>query len=423
LKMVSESCLKLIQKKIAKGILSQKEFSVILNEITADKFNEAELSAFFTSLAAHGLTEEEIVHLTKALIESGNKIEFEDHPVVTKHSIGGIPGNEVSLIIVPVIAAADLTIPKTSTHAITSPCGTLDIVEILCPVELSVEETKQVVEKTNGCIVSGKSVGLAQAIDKMLDAVACLRIDPRQLMIASILAKTAALDVDYLLLDLPTGKKAKAERISEAERLATEFTAVGQSIDLKIECAITPGDKPVGTKVGVALEAASLLRTLKNEEWGEKADKATALAGILLELAGKCAPGAGKKLAAKIIESGKALKKLNEIVEAQGGSLDVELLPGSKSFDIFSPASGVVYGFDNQIITSITRVAGAPKDDGAGIAFWVRRGDKVKKGQKLYTIYSNSEARLDEAIKLAQREDAILMEQVVLKLIKPKSLE
>lgn len=293
--MVSEECLHLIQKKISKGILSEKELALIIREITEDRFSEAELAAFFVSLAANGLTDEEMVDLARVLVESGNVIRFEDHPVITKHSIGGIPGNEVSLIIVPVIAAADLTIPKTATHAITSPCGTLDVAEILCPVELSPEETKRVVKKTKGCIVSGKSVGLAPAIDKMLEAAASLRIDPRQLMISSILSKTAALDVDYLLMDIPAGKKAKATHISEAERLATVFTAVGQSIDLKVQCAITPGDKPVGTRLGVFLEAASLLRTLRNEEWGEKADKSTSLAGIMLELAGKCGPGGGSR--------------------------------------------------------------------------------------------------------------------------------
>ena len=421
--MVSEECLRLIHKKIAKGTLSEDEISLIVNEISDDKFSETELTAFFVSLAANGLTEEEMIAFTKALRESGNILRFEKHPVITKHSIGGIPGNEVSLIIVPIIAAAGLTIPKTATHAITSPCGTLDVAEIFCPVELSPEETKRVVEKTNGCIVSGKSVGLAPAIDKMLDAVSSLRIDPKQLMVASIIAKTAALDVDYLLMDIPTGKKAKAAHISEAERLATVFTAVGQSINLKVECAITPGDKPVGSRLGVSLEAASLLRTLKNEEWGEKANKSTSLAGIMLELTGKCEPGAGKELATKIITSGKALKKLNEIVEAQGGSLDVDLSPGDSKFDVCAPVSGVVYGFDNQALTSIARVAGAPKDKQAGIELWVRRGDKVEKGQKLYTIYSSSEARLDKAIELAQRHDAILMERPILKLVTPRRLD
>ena len=421
--MVSEECLHLIQKKISKGILSEKELALIVGEITDDRFSEAELAAFFVSLAANGLTDEEMVDLARVLVESGNVIRFEDHPVVTKHSIGGIPGNEVSLIIVPVIAAADLTIPKTATHAITSPCGTLDVAEILCPVELSPEETKRVVKKTKGCIVSGKSVGLAPAIDKMLEAAASLRIDPRQLMISSILSKTAALDVDYLLMDIPAGKKAKATHISEAERLATVFTAVGQSIDLKVQCAITPGDKPVGTRLGVFLEAASLLRTLRNEEWGEKADKSTSLAGIMLELAGKCGPGGGKELATKIISSGRALKKLRQIAEAQGGTLDVDLSPGDSSFDVFAPAAGVVYGFDNEVLTSVARVAGAPTDKGAGVALSVRRGDRVKKGQKLYTVYSTSEARLDSAVELAQREDAILMERPVLKVVKPERLE
>jgi AMP phosphorylase len=421
--MASEACLQLIHKKIAKGVLSEEEFAVIINEIVDNKFSDAELSAFFVAIAATGLTDREIVDLAKVLIGSGNQLQFDRHPVITKHSIGGIPGNEVSLIIVPVVAAAGLTVPKTATHAITSPCGTLDVAEMFCPVELSPEETKQVVEKTNGCIVSGKSVGLAPAIDRILDAVASLRIDPRQLMIASILSKTAALNVDYLLMDIPTGKKAKATHVSEAERLAIQFTAVGQSLDLKLECAITPGDKPVGTKLGVALEAASLLQTLRNEKGGEKANKSTSLAGIMLELVGKCEPGAGKAFATEIIKSGKALGKLKEIVEAQGGSLDVDLSPGRYTFDFTALAEGVVYGFDNQIITSVAHLAGAPTNKEAGMALWVKRGDEVEKGQKLFTIYSGSESMLEKAVDLAQREEAVLMERPILKVVRPKTLE
>lgn len=419
---MSEDCLILIQKKISKGILTERDFSLIINEIVKDKLNEAELTAFFVSLATNGLTEEETVDLSKALVRSGNVMEFKRHPVVSKHSIGGIPGNEVSLIIVPIIAAAGITIPKTATHAITSPCGTLDVAEIFCNVELSVEETKKVVEKTNGCIISAQSVGLTPAMDKMLHAVTSLRIDPRQLMISSILSRTAALDVDYLLMDIPTGKKAKATHIPQAEKIAAEFTKIGYSLDLRVESAITPGDKPVGTRLGVHLEAASLLKTLRNEEWGEKAAKSTSLSGIILEMVGKCELGAGARIATEIIKSGKAYKKLKEIVEAQNGSLEVDLLPGDSKFDICSSASGVVYGFNNRTLTSIARVSGAPKDTGAGIALWVRRGDKVKKGQKLFTIHSSSEAMLDRAIEISNREESILMERSVLKVVRPKTV-
>jgi len=418
---VSEESLSIIKKKVKGLVLSEEEYSVILDDISHDKLSPVEISAFFTAIAVNGLDLSETTSVTRALVNNGTQVEFGKKPVVDKHSIGGVPGNEVSIIIVPIIAAAGLTIPKTATHAITSPCGTLDVMELFCDVELNAEEMKRVVNETNGCIVCGSSVGLAPAMDKIIGAVGGLRMDPHQLMVASILAKKKALGVDYLLMDLPTGKEAKAKDTKEAEHLAIDFTRIGHNLGIQVECAITPGDKPVGRKIGPALEAISLLKTVKGEIIGEKAHKATALAGVLLEVTGKCKKGEGSQAAMDMIKNGKAYKKLVEIVRAQGGDEKRfgEIQLGQFKEDIFADEDGIVYGFDNGVLTSIARAAGTPQHKGAGIELQVRRGISVKKGQKLMTIYSESESMLDAALEVANFRDSVLLEKVLLKIVKP----
>ena len=419
--MVSEELLSIIKKKVAGQVLSEPEYSLILDAISKNRMDAVEISAFFTAIAVNGLDIGETTSMTRALVNNGTQIEFGQKPIVDKHSIGGVPGNEVSIIIVPILAAAGLTIPKTSTHAITSPCGTLDVMEMFCPVELNAEEMKHVVKTTGGCIVCGRSVGLAPAMDRIIEVVGKLRMDPHQLMIASILAKKKALGVDYLLMDVPTGKEAKAKHTKEAEHLAFDFTRIGENLGIRVECAITPGDKPVGKKIGPALEAISILKTLRGDILGEKAQKAAALAGVLLEIVGKCAKGTGAQTAMGMIKNGKAYEKLIEIVRAQGGSekrfKDIQV--GEFSADICADEDGTVYGFDTGALTSIARTTGAPKHKGAGIELYVGRGSNVKKGQKIMTLYSEKEPLLEAALRIVNSCEPVLLEKVLLKMVKP----
>lgn len=154
-----------------------------------ENLSEIELSAFITSSYIHGMTDDEVEWLTRAMIESGDTIEFDTHPIMDKHSIGGVPGNKISLLVVPIIAANGLLIPKTSSRAITGAGGTADLMEVLCPVEFSSQEVKEITEKVGGALVWGGATNIAPADDKLIRIEYPLSIDPYYQMLASIMAK------------------------------------------------------------------------------------------------------------------------------------------------------------------------------------------------------------------------------------------
>src|SRR4030067_3267137 len=139
-----------IKKIMDQQKLTQEEIHEIVLDIVRENLTEIELSAFVTSSYIHGMTNDEIEWMTRAMIDTGEKIEFDTHPIMDKHSIGGAPGNKISLPVVPIIAANGLLIPKTSSRAITGAGGTADLMEVLCPVEFISKEVKEITEKV-GC--------------------------------------------------------------------------------------------------------------------------------------------------------------------------------------------------------------------------------------------------------------------------------
>ncbi len=365
-----------------------------------------------------GMNDSETIALTKAIIESGKTIDFKRRPVLDKHCTGGVPGNRTTMLIVPIVASVGLLIPKTSSRAITSPAGTADTMEVLAPVSLSIEEIKRVVKKTNGCMVWGGGVNLAAADDKLIRIRHPLKLDPLGVMLASILAKKKAVGATHVLIDIPIGYGAKVINRAEAEELAKKFMGLGSSLGMEVECILTPGYDPIGFAIGPALEAREVLRILRGENVSpDLVEKSLVMAGILLEMGGKAGKGKGRMIAEKILKSGKAYEKMKQIIEEQGGDPGItpeEIKIGNKQFTVYAPSSGRVHLVHNKAISSIARAAGAPRDKEAGIYMYVEKGDKVKKGQKLFTVFSVSNRKLNAAKELVEKLSPIEMEKVVL---------
>ncbi|PIN78921.1 thymidine phosphorylase, partial [Candidatus Woesearchaeota archaeon CG10_big_fil_rev_8_21_14_0_10_33_12] len=150
-----------IKKKLKGKKLSYKEFYQIIDDIIKNKLSEIEITYFVSACYMHELDIEETVSLTKAMINTGEILKFNKYPVIDKHCIGGVAGNRTTMVVVPIVAAAGLTIPKTSSRSITSPSGTADTMEVLCNVCFSIKEIKKIIKKTNACLVWGGSVNLA----------------------------------------------------------------------------------------------------------------------------------------------------------------------------------------------------------------------------------------------------------------------
>ncbi len=409
-----------IKKKMRGEKLSDEELRSIIVDIVNNTLSDVEIASFVLASMLRGMDFDEIEWMTKAMIETGERIYFERGIVVDKHSIGGVPGNKISLIIVPTIAAAGLLIPKTASRAITSASGTADTMEVLADVNLSVDEIKEITERVGGVIAWGGATNIAPADDKIIRVEHPLSVDPRPQLLASVMAKKGSIGAKYLVLDLPVGEGAKIEDVDVARSLASDFIELGRRLGLEVAAAITYGGQPVGRTIGPALEAKEALASMEKRSGpASLLEKSFGIAGILLEMTGVAVNG--YEHAKKIFESGKTLEKFREIVAAQGGSESVrsdEIPVGDKTHTITSQIEGAVVAVDNKSIVKIARAAGAPKDKGAGVYVHKKRGEVVKAGDPLLTIYAEKDWKLDKALEVARLENPIVVSGMVLEVLK-----
>ncbi len=397
--------LKLIINKLKGKKLTYEDTYKIVKDVVEGNLNETEIAAFVVSLNDHGVSLEEATDISMAMFETGKQLKFNHKNIFDKHSVGGVPGDKTTMVLVPIIAAAGLTIPKTSSRAITSAAGTADRVEVLMPVNLSVEEMEKVVKATNGCMVWGGDLYLSPADDIFVQSEFPLSIDP--LLLPSIMSKKKAVGATDLVIDIPTGRGAKLKTIGEADLLAKDFMELGRRLGIRVQCVVTYGEQPIGYSIGPGLEAVEALEILmRKSNTADVIDKVLHVAGTLLEMSGK---KNGRALALEILKSGKAEEKLREIIEHQGGDPKIkpsDIKIGGYGFDVVSNKSGIVHWIDNNLLVEIARLAGSPKDKGAGIRLYKKIGDDVKKGEKIFTVYSEKSTKLSQATKEIDAEAA-----------------
>jgi len=394
-----------IRNKILGQRLRAPEIKMIIMDVVERHLSDIELASFVTSLYIRGTSIDEVEALTKAMVQTGQTIEFGKKPILDKHSIGGVPGDKTTILVIPIVSAAGFTIPKTSSRAITSPAGTADRMEVLCPVDLTIDEMRDVVKKTNACLAWGGTLELAPADDLFIQVEYPLSIDP--LLLPSIMSKKKAIGADYVVVDIPTGRGAKIKTIGEAHALAQEFIELGKRLDMHVQCGVTFGEQPIGYAIGPALEAREALSALMGKGPIDLVNKAASLSALLFEMMGikDCTQKANH-----ILESGEAEKKLREIIAAQGGDPDVKLEDievGDEIVEIRAEEKGRIQWINNRAIAQIARAAGAPKTKSAGVLLNKKLGDKVAEGAVLYRIYSKSAQKLESAIQLAENLNPI----------------
>ncbi|MEM1508589.1 MAG: AMP phosphorylase [Thermofilaceae archaeon] len=375
--------------------LSYEEVRTIIEDIVKNSLDEVELTALVTAANQRGLSVEEAYYFSRAMVETGERLNLGVNPILDKHSIGGVPGDKTTLLIVPIIASLGYYIPKTSSRAITSPAGTADRAEVLMPVNLTLEEVHSIVFNVRGCIAWGGALGLAPADDKIIKVEYPLAIDP--FLVPSIIAKKAAVGATHIVVDLPVGRGAKVKTIEEARNLSRILVEVSKRMGIKVACVATLGDQPVGRAAGPALEAREALFALLGKGPVDLVDKAVSLAGMLLEMVGI---SDGKAIALEALKSGKAYLKMKEIIEAQGGNPDLkpqDIPVGDKRLTLYAEREGMVIWVNNTAIATAARLAGAPKDKGAGIELHAKIGSLVKNGYPLLTVYSEHSTKLQAA--------------------------
>jgi len=393
--------LEYVIKKMRGIELKKDEIKQIIDDVYSDRLSDVDLGAFMTAVYINGYTDFEVAEITLAMVGKGNSINWGNKIVCDKHSIGGVPGNRTTPIVVSILAAAGLTVPKTSSRAITSPSGTADTMEVFCNVSFSVPEIKRIVNKTGACLVWGGALDLAPVDDKFIRVEHPLSIDPEGQVLASVMSKKKAVGSKYVLIDIPLGDGAKIERMKSAEELAGKFKKLGRRLGMSVECAITEGDQPVGCGIGPVLEAIDIVNVLKGAGCKDLREKSIELAGILLKMTKK----GNEESARKILDSGKAFEKFKEIVKAQGGSAEKNFLKmrGKYTQEIKSNKAGNVLRIGNHAIAKVARLAGAPNDVGSGVYLNVKKGRQVNKGDVLFTIYAEKEYKLSEAVDAAKK--------------------
>ncbi|MFH1431464.1 MAG: thymidine phosphorylase [Nanoarchaeota archaeon] len=387
--------LMLIQKKLFGKKLNEKEINLIISDIVKNKLTEAEIAYFISAIYKSGMVMKEIMHMTKAIVNTGNKLNLKGK-IVDKHSIGGIPGRTTP-IVVSICSAVGLLMPKTSSRAITSPSGTADAMEVLCRVDFNVSELKKIIKKTNACIVWGGSLNIAPADDKIIHVEKLLNLDPKPQLIASIMAKKISVNAKYLLIEIPYGKNAKVSK-RQAKVLEKDFKILAKNFGIKVKCFLNKSNEPIGNGVGPVLEIFDVIKVLKRKDKCYKLeDKSLELSGKIFELCGKAKKGKGKEMARRILDSGAAFKKFREIVKAQKGKIR-EYKPAKYKKDIYAE-NKTIKEIKTKEINNLARTAGCPLDKRAGVYLYKHAGDKIKKREKILTIYAESKIELREAVK------------------------
>jgi thymidine phosphorylase len=400
--------LRWVRRRIYGNGLSQTAFHEIVGDVVAGRYSDVHLSAFITAGSAFPFSDDETFALTRAMAEAGTQLKWGKGLVVDKHSVGGLPGNRTTPIVVAIAAACGIKIPKTSSRAITSPAGTADAMATVTNVDIDVPTMRRVVDTEGGCLAWGGSLNFSPADDIFIGVERQLDVDPEGQLIASVLSKKIAAGANRVVLDLPVGPTAKIRSREAAERLAARTVSISKRLGLESTCIISDGSQPVGRSIGPALEMIDVLAVLRGatEAPPDLRVRALRLAGAVLEAGGKAKAGVGHVIAEQVLSDGRAYRKFEAICRAQGR---FEEPPSARlQCTVTATNGGKLINVDNRKIAQVAKLAGAPDSPTAGIRLHVRRGDMVEAGQPLMTLHADTETELSYALTYASQVSDML---------------
>jgi pyrimidine-nucleoside phosphorylase len=385
----------------------------IAQAASSGKVPDYQLSAWLMAVCCRGMTEAETVALTEAMASSGQRLELDEllPPKVDKHSTGGV-GDGISIALAPLVASAGLVVPMMSGRGLGHTGGTLDKLESLhgFRVRLTLEDVRSQL-KEMGVSMFGQTETLAPSDRKLYqlrDATSTVESLP--LIVASILSKKLAEDLDALVLDVKVGSGAIFKKASDAEALGRALVKTSRGLGLKSVALMTSMEQPLGRYVGNALEIRQAVEVLQGDcTAGDYVEVLLALGGWMVHLAGKAkGPDEGSRELESLIRSGEAFDRFKAMVSAQGGDAalvdDLNRLPKAKlSRMVAAPLDGYLTSLDARVVgeTAVRLGAGrATMDDqlsyGAGLILDKKVGDRVKKGESLARLFADDAHRLDQ---------------------------
>lgn len=389
--------------KIQGGKLSEEQYHTLIRDIVESRYPEGEVAAFLVA-ATQNLSDHEVVSLARVRTRFTQRMTWPDKIVVDKHSMGGIPGSRITLIVVPIVAAhGGFLMPKTSSRAITSAAGTADAMETLANVELGPTELRICLEQARACIAWNGRLNHSVVDDVMNAITRPLGIDSNRWSVASILSKKLTAGSTHVIVDLPFGRRAKLKTEGDALELAALFEGVGRGLGLTVQAFATDGSKPIGRGIGPALEARDVIWALDNhpEAPSDLVEKALVFASRILAWDPTIGSvEAGRARAEKLLRSGAARKAFERIIDAQGRR-SPPVMPGRLIHTFHADHAGAIREIDGWAVTEIARRAGAPLDKAAGVDILRNVGDTVECGEPLFVIHASAQGELEEAARLA----------------------
>lgn len=386
-----------VRGKIFGHPIGDNEAHEIIKDIHGGRYSDIQIAAFTTVCSGDNLSLEESIAITRAMVTCGQRFDWGRSHIMDKHCVGGLPGNRTTPVVVAIATAAGLTMPKTSSRAITSPAGTADTMEVLTNVSLSFEQMRKVVDENGGCLVWGGSVSLSPTDDTIIRVERALDLDSIGQLVASVISKKVAAGSTDVLIDIPVGPTAKIRNQEVANKLVERITDTAAALDLNVRTVCTDGSQPVGWGIGPALEAKDVLAILRNEPDAplDLRQKSLALAAEILEMGNKAESGSGLAMATQLLDSGSAYDKFVEICEAQGAFREPDTAPYHQTIE--APQGGILSYINCRSIAKLAKLAGAPADKTAGVELHCHLGQTIEKGAPIFTIHAESQGELEYA--------------------------
>ena len=400
----------LIEKKRDGHALTTKEIKFLVEEFTLGNLPDYQMSALAMAIFFRGMTAVETHHLTEAMMHSGRVLKYPDDspPKIDKHSTGGV-GDKVSLVLAPLLACDDVWVPMISGRGLGMTGGTLDKLESIPGFNVNLDEKRALkqLEKI-GLFMIGQTDDICPADKKLYSLRDVTGTVPSQpLIVASIMSKKLAENLDRLVLDVKFGSGAFMKTKAEAQQLADAMKHVGESMKVKTSYQLNPMDEPLGRNVGNALEIAECVEILQG---GGAAD----LVKLVLDLAEKVSETPRSKLD-KRLKDGSAWKKFVSLVYAQDGDatlveklLDTHTAPLVQPFP--APSSGKVKRMDAELIGRASVILGAgrqrandPIDFAVGFSRIKKIGEKVVEDEPLFMIHARNERSIVNIMPLIEK--------------------
>jgi pyrimidine-nucleoside phosphorylase len=400
------------------GTLLRDEIDFVVAGVTSGSLPDYQLSALLMAMLLRGMSPAETVALTEAMVASGHRVDLSSIPgtKVGKHSTGGV-GDKTSLVVVPLVAACGVRVPKSSGRGLGHTGGTLDKLESIpgFRIGLDREEFFAAVREV-GCAFVGQTADIAPA-DKKLYALRDVTgtIESVPLIASSIMSKKIGEGTDALVLDVKVGRGAFMKTEADARALAETMVAIGDGVGLRTEAVLTSMDAPLGRHVGNALEIVESLDTLKGRGPADLEALSVTLASRMVALAGAApGPAAAEALVRDALGSGRALEKFRQMIERQGGDPhvvdDYGRLPQAVSRHVLAaPRGGYLAAIDASSVGRASMALGAGRerieatiDPGAGIVLHAKPGDAVTAGAPLAELHAGAGRTADAALALLE---------------------